>query len=59
MPQAMMSTTMVRSAVARFELTPSIPTFAKMEVSAANNADNNAKTSHKLLVMIFFMFFYL
>ena len=42
----MMTTTTVRIAVARFELTPSIPTLASIEVSAAKTADSNAYTSH-------------
>jgi hypothetical protein len=33
-------------AVARFELTPSIPTFARIEVKAANTAERIAKTNH-------------
>lgn len=45
-PQAITTTTTVLIAVARFELTSSIPTLANMEVSAANTADNNANTSH-------------
>jgi hypothetical protein len=32
--------------VARLELTPQIPTFASMDVSAANTADNKANTNH-------------
>lgn len=43
---AMAKTTIVLRAVARFELTPSIPTFAKIDVNAANTADNNANTAH-------------
>lgn len=42
----MKSTTTVRIAVARWELTPSIPTFARMEVSAANIDDKIANSSH-------------
>ena len=45
-PHAMTTTTTVQMAVARFELTPSIPILAKIEVSAANTADNNANTIH-------------
>jgi hypothetical protein len=41
-----MTTTTVLIAVARFEFTPSIPTFASIEVSAANTADNIANISH-------------
>ena len=46
MPHAIANTTNVLSAVAKFEFTPSIPTFAKIEVSAANTADKSAKTAH-------------
>ena len=46
MPYAIPSTTTVRNAVARFELTPSLPTFARIEENAANTADKNAKTAH-------------
>ena len=46
MPQDMSRTTPVRMAVARLELTPSIPTLARMEVSAANTADSNARMNH-------------
>ena len=46
MPHAMTTTTTVQMAVARFELTPSIPILAKIEVSAANTADNSANTIH-------------
>ena len=42
----MISTTVVRMAVARLEGTPSIPSFARIEVSAAKIADSNAKTNH-------------
>ena len=45
-PHAIASTTTVLIAVARFEFTPSMPTFARIEVSEANNAERNAKTSH-------------
>ena len=48
-PQAMMSTTTVRTAVARLELTPSIPTLAKMDVRAANTEESTAKNSHILI----------
>lgn len=34
--------TLVRIAVARFESTPFMPIFAKIDVSAANKADNTA-----------------
>src|SRR5699024_3131984 len=46
MPQAMSTTTTVRIAVARLELTPSIPILARMEVSAAKTADRSANSSH-------------
>lgn len=46
MPHAINTTTTVRIAVARFELTPSIPTFAKIDVRAANTADNIANVNH-------------
>ena len=36
----MITTITVRTAVARFEFTPSIPTFAKIEVRAANIAES-------------------
>ena len=45
-PHAITRTTAVRIAVARFELTPSIPTLARMDVRAANTEDNNANKSH-------------
>ena len=41
----MKSTTKVRIAVARFEFTPSIPTFARIEVSAANFNERFADAS--------------
>ena len=44
--QAMRRTTTVLMAVARFELTPSIPTFANIDVRAANNAEANANKTH-------------
>ena len=37
---------MVLTAVAKFELTPSIPTFAKIEVNAAKIADKIAKIAY-------------
>jgi hypothetical protein len=40
--QAITRIMMVRMAVARFELTPVMPIFAKMAVSDANNADSKA-----------------
>ena len=48
-PHAIARTTKVRIAVARFELTPSIPTFARMDVSAAKTAEPIANNSHILL----------
>ncbi len=45
-PQDNSNTTTVRMAVARWELTPSIPILANMLVSAANTADNNANSNH-------------
>lgn len=45
-PHAIATTTMVRIAVARLELTASMPTFASIEVSAAKIADSRAKTNH-------------
>ena len=40
--QAINNTTTVRMAVAKLELTPSMPIFAKIDVNAAKNADNSA-----------------
>lgn len=45
-PQDMIKTTTVRTAVAKLEFTFSMPIFAKIEVSAANRADNNAYKTH-------------
>lgn len=50
-PHAITTTTTVLTAVARFELTPSIPIFANIEVSAAKIADNNANTNHIQLIL--------
>jgi hypothetical protein len=50
---AIITTTTVLIAVARFELTPSIPTFASIEVAAANIADNNANANHILFSPLF------
>lgn len=44
--QAIKITTRVLMAVARFELTSSIPTFARIEVKAENIAERIAKTNH-------------
>ena len=46
MPQAMATMTTVRTAVARFESTPSMPIFARIDVSAANTADPSANQNH-------------
>ena len=46
MSHAIASTTQVRRAVARFEFTPSMPTFARTEVSAAKTAERSANTNH-------------
>lgn len=46
MPQAIRSTTTVRTAVARVELTPSMPSFARMEVRAAKTDEPSAKRNH-------------
>ena len=43
-------------AVARLEFTPSIPTFARMEVSAAKTADNTANNNH-ILFSLFLLYF--
>ena len=45
-PHAIITTTTVRMAVARLELTPWTPIFASIEVRAANMADNSAKINH-------------
>ena len=50
-PQATIRMITVRIAVAKFELTPVIPTFAKMAVSDANKAESKAYSHH-----IFFLF---
>lgn len=42
---AMTRTTTVRTAVARFESTSRMPTFANMDVRAANTADSRANSS--------------
>jgi len=41
-PHAITSTTTVRIAVARLESMPLMPSFARMEVSAAKTADSSA-----------------
>lgn len=40
---------MVRIAVAKFELTPAIPIFARIEVNAANIADISANKNHTII----------
>ena len=45
-PHAITTTTIVRTAVARLELTPSIPTFARIEVSAAKIEERSANNNH-------------
>ena len=47
--QASNTTTLVRTAVAKFESTPATPSFAKIAVAAANSADNSAQKSHVML----------
>lgn len=42
----MITTTTVRTAVARFEFTPSIPILASMDVSEAKTADKTANKTH-------------
>ena len=42
----MITTTQVRMAVARLELTPAMPIFARIEVNAANTEEPNARTNH-------------
>ena len=44
----MATTTIVRIAVARLDPTPSIPTFASIEVSAAKTAEPRANQNHIL-----------
>lgn len=55
-PHAIKSTTKVLIAVARFEFTPSIPTFARIEVKAAKTAEPIAKIIHiaKNLILFFY-----
>ena len=55
-PHAMSSTTPVRMAVARLEFTPSMPTFARMDVSAANRAESSARPSHIPFPPVVFFF---
>lgn len=45
-PHAIASTTIVRMADAGLEFTPSMPTLARMDVSAANTAESRANTNH-------------
>jgi hypothetical protein len=52
----MITTTTVLTAVARFEFTPSMPTLARIDVSAAKTADrmaNNIHITFLLFVRIF------
>lgn len=42
----MITTTTVRTAVARFEFTPSIPILASMDVNEAKPADKTANKTH-------------
>ena len=49
-------TTPVRMAVARLEFTPSMPTFARMDVSAANRAESSARPSHIPFPPVVFFF---
>ena len=44
MPHDIITTTTVLIAVARFEFTPSMPTFASIDVSAAKTDDKKANT---------------
>ena len=46
-------TTTVLIAVARLELTLSIPTFARIDVSAAKTEESNAKTNHIVFHLLF------
>ena len=50
--QAIKTTTRVLMAVGRFELTSSIPTFARIEVKAANTAERIAKMNHIKSIII-------
>ena len=50
--QARITTTTVRMAVARFESTPSIPTFANIDVAAANTADRMANINHMRFIIV-------
>ena len=43
---------MVRIAVARLELTPVIPTFAKIAVSHANKAESKAYPPHEFYYLV-------
>ena len=46
MPQAIASTTVVRTAVAKLEFTPATPILAKMEVNAAKTEEPNANSHY-------------
>jgi hypothetical protein len=47
----MITTTIVRIAVARFDPTPSIPIFANIDVSAAKIAEPSANKSHIVILL--------
>ena len=55
MPHANTTTTLVRTAVARFESTCATPTLARRAVAAANTADRSAQPI-QLLVQLFVQF---
>lgn len=46
--QAIITTTIVLIAVARFESTPSIPILARIDVRAANTAEKIANNNHRI-----------
>src|SRR5665213_1659581 len=52
MPQVKISTTVVRMAVARLELTPDTPIFAKIAVIPAKKADNKAQTNQFIHLIV-------
>ena len=47
----MITTTIVRIAVARFDPTPSIPIFANIDVSAAKIAEPSANKNHIVILL--------
>src|SRR5262249_30881216 len=55
-PQAKTRTTVVRTAVARFELMPSTPTLARIAVSPAQTADKIAHDTQLMLGSSLFSF---